>query len=94
MDVVLDGDGHAAQWPFVRLGVIGAGLRQRAVAVHGDEGVQRRVGVDAVQAGLGQRDAGQAPFADQGGGLADGQGGQGIVAGRVRHRLGGRGLLG
>ncbi|MNJ72515.1 hypothetical protein D3C77_691730 [compost metagenome] len=94
MDVVLDGDGHAAQRPFVRLGVIGAGLFQRAVAVHGDEGIQRRMGVDAVQAGLCQRDAGQAPFADQGGGLADGQGGQGIVARRVRHRLGGRGLLG
>lgn len=70
VDVVLDGDGHAAQRrgglaALAPRGVIGAGLGQRAVAVDGDEGVERGMGVDAVQAGLSQRQAGDAAFVDR-----------------------------
>ncbi len=85
MDIVLDGDGHAGQRQrgLARLApgrIAGAGLGQRTLAVHGDEGVEIFPGGDAIQAGLGQRKAGKAALPDLGRGLGDGQ---------VRQRRGG-----
>ncbi|WP_254594552.1 hypothetical protein [Achromobacter insolitus] len=65
-------------WPLAR--IAGAGLGQRTLAVHGDEGVEIFPGGDAIQAGLGQRKAGKAALPDLGRGLGDGQ---------VRQRRGG-----
>ncbi|KAG1262817.1 hypothetical protein G6F65_014616 [Rhizopus arrhizus] len=79
--------------PWALPGGVGAGLRQRAAAVHRDEGVEHAVGVNAVQASLGQRHAGEAAVADLGGRFGDGQRRQGVVARGARLGLGGQCLL-
>jgi len=98
VNVVLDGQGHAFQGAGGAArgacGVGGAGLGQGAVGIDGDEGIEILAGGDAVQAGLGQRHAGESAVADPGGGFGDGQGRQGVLAGGVRLGLVGQCLLG
>ena len=81
VDVVLDRHGHAFQRPGgVSAGARGIGgprLRQRAVRVHRDEGIEVLAGRDAVQAGPGEGFAGDLAIAKKRRGFGHGRAARG-----------------